>query len=50
MLLNIHTMCLGIYRNDEYSFICYIVKRTQSVPRETADYLFADASKMVSFS
>ena len=50
MLLNIHTMCLGIYRNDEKCPIRYIVKRTQSVPRETSLYHFADASKMVSFS
>jgi hypothetical protein len=50
MLLNIHTMCLGIYRNDEKCPIRYIVKRTLYVSRETTDYLFADASNMVSFS
>ena len=50
MLLNIHTMCLGIYRNDEKCPIRYIVKRTQSVPRETSLYHFADASNMVPFS
>lgn len=47
MLLNIHIMCLGIYRNDEKCPIRYIVKRTQSVPRETSLYHFADASNIV---
>ena len=50
MLLNIHTMFLGIYRNDEKCAIRYIVNRTQSVPRETRLYHFADASNMVPFA
>lgn len=50
MLLNIHIMCLGIYRNDEKCLIRYIVKRTLYVPRETNRYHFADASNMVPFA